>query len=113
MADVFYRAEIASGSDEVTFREYRVVRRTPSGAWLNEHGWSDDSDPKNLRWCDRFGRFACEDKEHALDRLKARTRSYLRHSRKHHEEAKRRCAILGLSTTPVRGRLIGWSGFDY
>jgi len=106
---IVYRASIRSGSNYVNYEEFRVVKPTPKGAWIYPY-WrgspsstdltfeaiqaSDSSIKSELKWIPWGARFASTTKEDALARLKARTRSYLKHCRRRMKEAERRAAIL-------------------
>lgn len=87
-----WRAFIRSESNYVAYATFPILRHTPKGAWIQVDG--------REKWVPNDGRFASETKKHALDRLKARTRAYRRHSKRALREAERRCAILDIPARP-------------
>lgn len=66
------------GSDlKVELERYRVIKRTPKGAWIDCGGWGLNSD-KKLVLLDSKKRFACPTKKEALESFKARKRRQIK-----------------------------------
>jgi len=105
-----YRGVVGVGG--VHYERYLVVRTTPKGAWvLPDPGqmWRYRDSSTEERWTGKGGRFCSPSKGQALERLKARARSYARHCRRRLREANRRLGVLGLPVTHMGASLAGGS----
>ena len=110
---LYWRARIRSSSNYVSYEPWVVVKSTPKGAWVVPY-WSwrlegDDHEYTKIdqvRWTPEDGRFCSKTQAIALDRLKARTRSYVRHSKRALREAERRYQML-FGSPPIHPRLLG------
>jgi hypothetical protein len=62
---------------KVELQEYRIIKRTPQGAWIVYGSWSMHT-PKRFVLLSARKRFACETKEEALESFKARKRKQIK-----------------------------------
>lgn len=88
----------------IWYEEFVVVKVTAKGAWVtrrldNMSMFQDTSSVR--RWVPIDGKFCSASKQDALSRLRARTRSYVKHARRRLKDAEARAAVLGL-TVPDR-----------
>ncbi len=100
------------GANGVYYERYLVLRTTPKGAWVApdpNQMWRHRSGSTDERWTNRDGRFCSPTKERALERLKARTRSYANHCRRRLQETNRRLEVLGLPVTHMGASVAGGS----
>lgn len=100
---VLYRASIsgkANGGDpSVRYTEYRVVKLTPCGAWLERY-------PFKKTWRSFHTYFVSTSKTQALCQLKLRVRRYVTHCRLRTHEAEARAAFLEI-TIPMSREALG------
>lgn len=83
---VLYRAVIPPGYGEPVFEDFPVKRHTTEGWWITVNG--------KPKWTS--GKFASPDKGWALDRLKDRTKAYVRISFNNLADALLKLESLGL-----------------
>jgi hypothetical protein len=100
VGQILYRASVPDRSDHVWFDRFRVIKATPKGGWIS-HDLTNEITIANFadllpKWVPLDAKFCSVTKEIALDRLKARTRSYLKHCRRRMAEAERRARVLEL-----------------
>ena len=89
---VLFRADIEglAGGRSVCYEAHEVVRSTTCGWWIAHPVTGKE------RWTN--GKWASTTKEEALERLKSRTKSYLRHSFIAYLDAARKAEVLGFPT---------------
>lgn len=98
VGQILYRATVSPHGNSVMYDRFRVIRVTPKGGWISSDTTNEIAfvDPERLKWVPCDAKFCSSTKEIANARLKARTRSYLRHCRRRLAEAERRAAVLEL-----------------
>lgn len=107
LGQILYRATVRLGNtvdSRICYEEFIVVKVTAKGGWVTEHLPPHDvsvhmGDSFTRRWVPLNGKFCSPSKEAALSRLRARTRSYVRHARRRLRDAEERAQVLGLDTT--------------
>jgi hypothetical protein len=82
----FYRASCCYEVDSVEFVAYEVLKLTKHGGWIKYKG--------RKVFCKFDGRIACASKGLAMQRLLARTRSYLRKATQSLRDAENRYSAL-------------------
>ena len=118
---ILFRA--LAGTSTVYYEEWRVLRVTPKGAWIAPNTypinwetawWEEDDKPEehaleqlarakpydNQKWVPVDARFASVSKDVALQRLRARTASYVGHCTRRLREAERRMRLLAGDPVP-------------
>lgn len=107
VGQTMYRAYVEGSW--VRYEEFTVVKPTPKGGWVRRFSdWRsvERSVADDTKWVRLDGRFCSTTKEEALSRLKARSRSYVKHCRRRLAEAERRMAVLadGVEEVPKLSR---------
>lgn len=114
--DIWYRAEC--DGRYLRYDEYTVVKTTPFGVWLvrgdvARHVGVVIWDANNrkfffAKWIPACGKWASPTKEAALERLRRRTISYVRHCRRRLRQAEERARCLELEVPEELPLLRGW-----
>ena len=108
---MLYRADVVG--TYVNYATWKVIKVTPKGGWIKRY-WdgssfcSTYSDYDQRKWIPHNARFASTTKEEALARLKARTRSYVKHCRRRLAVAEERAEVLNMDCPrelPLLGRV--------
>lgn len=94
--DILFRAWIAPGTTSIFYDRYRVEKLTEEGFWMV------GIDTARRTWRGFNTRFASTTKDEAVERLKARTRAYVRHARRRLKDAEKRCGVLGIQVPAER-----------
>lgn len=106
LGQVLYRAWVLPRAAVIWYEEYVVEKVTDSGAWVlpkRTEGTFSSAAPVERRWVSWRGKWCSATKEQALERLKARTASYVRHCRRRLKDAEARAKVLGLSVGDPTG----------
>lgn len=96
-----YRAAVNRKTGAVEYDEFWVAKPTPKGAWIchptyRRMAFKELREMGVLKWILIDARFASTSKKKALKRLKARTRSWLRHEWDRMADAETAARVLGI-----------------
>lgn len=107
VADVIVYADTRAPSVDLSYERYIVRKVTPKGGWVERFFDGKSLEPvgsnpadMGMRFVLERGRWCSTTKEEAYQRLRARSRSYLKHCRRRLRAAEAKAAFLDVNPEP-------------